>query len=340
MERLIVRTSGLFEAAPQTTRTAFKSRDCDEVRAHVGEMFCEHSMRLVNRRSTLDTCVRRFDCRSLSISDMAYGADVLIDAGRFDDFYLVQIPLSGKAWVATAGQQNACLPGMGTVQNPEDPVEMYWSADCRKLVLRYERTTFERFVEFYSGQGLRSALRLDPTIDFSGSVGAVFQRQLVDIIGIVGIAGHQAGAVPQLLQAHIENCLMSSLLLLQPNDRTDAFRQTDLHAVPQAVRRVRDFLHEHAQDPIDAATLGRVAGVPLRTLHHQFKRSLGQTPMQLLREIRLDRVRAELLRGDAGGSVTQIALNWGFDHLGRFAASYRERFGESPRDTLQRCRLN
>ena len=60
--------------------------------------------------------------------------------------------------------------------------------------------------------------------------------------------------------------------------------------------------------------------------------------MQMLRTIRLDRARRELLAGGLNANVTSVALAWGFDHLGRFAASYRERFGETPRETLQRRR--
>ena len=44
------------------------------------------------------------------------------------------------------------------------------------------------------------------------------------------------------------------------------------------------------------------------------------------------------LLGAPGTSVTTVALNWGFDHFGRFAANYRQRFGEAPRETLQRAR--
>ncbi len=33
--------------------------------------------------------------------------------------------------------------------------------------------------------------------------------------------------------------------------------------------------------------------------------------------------------------MTDIATKWGFGHLGRFAAAYRARFGESPSHTLR-----
>ncbi|MFJ9009929.1 helix-turn-helix domain-containing protein [Streptomyces canus] len=34
-------------------------------------------------------------------------------------------------------------------------------------------------------------------------------------------------------------------------------------------------------------------------------------------------------------TVTEVAHVWGFVHLGRFARRYRERYGESPSQTLR-----
>jgi AraC-like DNA-binding protein len=34
-------------------------------------------------------------------------------------------------------------------------------------------------------------------------------------------------------------------------------------------------------------------------------------------------------------TVTQVAIRWGFAHLGRFAAAYRAVFAERPSDTMR-----
>jgi len=46
-------------------------------------------------------------------------------------------------------------------------------------------------------------------------------------------------------------------------------------------------------------------------------------------------VRQALLHADSEASVTSIASDAGFTHLGRFAILYRSRFGESPSETLK-----
>ncbi|GAB4176305.1 MAG: hypothetical protein Fur0032_16240 [Terrimicrobiaceae bacterium] len=65
-----------------------------------------------------------------------------------------------------------------------------------------------------------------------------------------------------------------------------------------------------------------------RTLHLGFLELYGLGPMAYLRVIRLNGARRDLRR--ARGSVTDIAMAWGFNHLGRFSAYYRQFFGELP----------
>lgn len=298
-------------------------------------MYCDHQLQLVNRRSDLDTLTRGFECRSLAVAEVAYGADVLINPGSFEEFYLVQIPTAGRAWVAVGGQQYPCLPGLASVQNPEQPVEMFWGADCRKTVLRYERASFERFAELYSGAPVRRALAMQPSVALAAPAGLA----LHSILGsVTELARADITELPPLLKSHLETCFMSALLMLQTGASMAAMERENRHAPPQAVGKVRDYLHAHAHEPVDLDQLCAVAEVPMRTLHHQFRRHFGVTPLQMLRDIRLDRARAELSRGAAGTSVTAVALNWGFDHFGRFAAHYRQRFGETPRETLHRAR--
>ena len=55
--------------------------------------------------------------------------------------------------------------------------------------------------------------------------------------------------------------------------------------------------------------------------------------MACLRKIRFERVRKELQQAGPADSITNLALNWGFRHSGRFSVEYRRVFGESPSET-------
>lgn len=75
----------------------------------------------------------------------------------------------------------------------------------------------------------------------------------------------------------------------------------------------------------------------MRTIQNQFHEDLDQTLTGYLKNRRLERARADLAdtAPDSGITVTDIASRWGFAHLGRFAVTYRARFGESPSQTLR-----
>jgi AraC-like DNA-binding protein len=72
---------------------------------------------------------------------------------------------------------------------------------------------------------------------------------------------------------------------------------------------------------------------------HAVQRYRGTTPMDHIRARRLERVHDELLAADPlATSVTDVAMRWGFGHLGKFAQAYRRRFDERPSETLRRLR--
>jgi transcriptional regulator GlxA family with amidase domain len=59
------------------------------------------------------------------------------------------------------------------------------------------------------------------------------------------------------------------------------------------------------------------------------------SPFEYIKARRLNAARQALVAADSSSNtVTRIAVENGFAHLGRFAADYREHFGESPHETL------
>jgi len=104
------------------------------------------------------------------------------------------------------------------------------------------------------------------------------------------------------------------------------------------LRRAVEHLHAHAHLPITTTDLAHVASLSLRALQLAFQRHFDLSPNAYLRQVRLDRVRDELLAGDPGTTnVADVARHWGFAHAGRFSAAYAQRHGEYPRETLRRA---
>ena len=99
------------------------------------------------------------------------------------------------------------------------------------------------------------------------------------------------------------------------------------------MRLAEGFIAAHLDQPLTIEAIAAAAGISPRGLQLAFRQHRGTTPLGFWRDQRLARARGDLLSG--AGSVTEIALRWGFCHFGRFAESYRTRYGMTPRDTLR-----
>lgn len=109
-------------------------------------------------------------------------------------------------------------------------------------------------------------------------------------------------------------------------------------ALPRDLVRALAWARGHLAGPVRLRDLALAAGVSERTLEQHFARFLGKTPLEWIRDARLDRARRALQSPGRGETVSAVAAAAGFTELGRFAARYAARFGERPSETLRRAR--
>jgi transcriptional regulator GlxA family with amidase domain len=108
---------------------------------------------------------------------------------------------------------------------------------------------------------------------------------------------------------------------------------------PPALKRVIEAMRASPETPFTAAALSEIAGVSVRALQTAFQTHVNLSPMAYLRNLRLERVHAELVASEPSfTSVTDVAHRWGFPHLGRFAAVYSQKYGVRPSETLRSVR--
>lgn len=109
--------------------------------------------------------------------------------------------------------------------------------------------------------------------------------------------------------------------------------------LPHDVKKAMDLVRGDLVRRWTVKDLARPCDVPRRTLEKHFRRFAGCAPLEFLRTARLDQARRKLIAAAPGASVTGVATQYGLTHLGRFSRTYRERYGESPSDTLRYRRI-
>lgn len=109
-------------------------------------------------------------------------------------------------------------------------------------------------------------------------------------------------------------------------------------AGPRALRMAEGIMTSRFGETLSISAIARNVGVSQRALQLAFRRHREMTPRERLNRIRLSKARSRLLSSDDGESVSNIALECGFTHLGRFAENYRNTYGEVPSETLRNAR--
>lgn len=101
------------------------------------------------------------------------------------------------------------------------------------------------------------------------------------------------------------------------------------------LREARDFIKASAHDSIQLEDVGNALGMSARGVEVLFRSTLGIGPNAFIRHQRLHGVRRALLAAEPeSGLVKELALQWGFWHMGHFSKNYRTLFGECPKVTL------
>jgi AraC-like DNA-binding protein len=141
-----------------------------------------------------------------------------------------------------------------------------------------------------------------------------------------------------IAQGQATRLLAHSLLHTFENNLVsdDSTTARDLRDATRAtVWQAQRIIHDRAHDDLSLADIADECGVTPRTLQYAFRRHLDCTPNTYLRQVRLDLVH-QLLNAGSVATVGDAAARLGFFNPGRFAADYRQVFGENPGQTLAR----
>lgn len=316
----------LLDSFPRT-----RARTAADAAERIGRIFSPHRLEVRDAAGSLDVHHNQVRMRHLSLNTLTYGAQVMIDPGERGDFYMVQLPLSGHALLDDGRTETRADPRMLTVLQPRARCRMVWSADCRMILVQVPRDVVEqRATAWGLGRPRFASARSRDDAD----VGAWWQAT-VDLTCNLDRFGEPWLRHPAALAA-MEEFLLSAFtsMLAQPQTIGIAAERAD----GRCLRRAKDYIRDHLDRALTIEEIARHACVSPRTLEAAFKRGGEPSPLAWARRQRLlavDRVLRAAARDGERINVTEVALRYGFVHMGRFAAQYRERFGCAPSETLR-----
>lgn len=304
----------------------FERADPALVSHYVNEHIGPHRIS-VRRRSGPAAALRHRHWAALDLCQIQYGTRVHVTSPALEDIYHLQIVLHGQCQWIHAGQTQILVPGDLLLINPDEDVDLVYSKDCGKFVLKLPRTAIRQAAAdkhmVVTGQELhftRSRYRLADVQGLSG----LLQLMLSESV---------SPTLSEQVKTHYARALCAKLIDYFP---TNTVADDSSEAVSHFDRLVA-FIDENLGSPLGVNTLARCAHMSPRSLYSVFRHHTGTSPMQFILRRKLERVHQQLVdRGTPDTSVTAIALDHGFSHLGRFSSQYRRQYGELPSETLRR----
>ncbi|MGJ7916150.1 AraC family transcriptional regulator [Massilia sp. LXY-6] len=292
--------------------------------------YLAHPRTMTSRR---DMQIRAAHFGDVSISTFAFGRAVDITPTGLEDAVVVTTAIRGKAGITIDGNTFDVDAGDTIIAHEEDrPVFMY-EPDTEVLKLRFHRSRLEQFFMQAYGRAPRSRLHFDT--EMSDAHTAARWVSLLRFL-VLTLNGAGAHARTMLELASIEQMLMLTLLNSQPHNYAIARGSAAHGTASTPFERAHDFIHQHLGSDIVLADIAKAAYCSPRTLARAFKDAGEAAPMQYVRKLRLERIRAELLAPASGRkTVAELAFEWGYRHLGEFNRQYRTAFGETPSQTRE-----
>lgn len=312
----------------------FRTTSLDEARDQVAKVFCPHRLITTSRSGEVQTVHNRVTLNELSINYLDYGTEVQIDPGALTSFFLVQMPLAGGSEVTCGKATITSTPTRASVPTATEDLSMVWHDASPHLLVYISRITAETRLSDLLGHELIAPLRFELGMDMT-TPEAISWRRLVDL----AIADADSGGLTlqPIVRDQLEDMILTTLLMTHRHNYSEPLARSYRPAAPRSIREAVALFEAHPERTPTMTELAKAAGVSIRSLQVGFQQYMGMSPTEYLRDLRLQRVREELITSAGDGrTVSDIAYSWGFNHLGRFAQMYRKRFGELPSQTIRR----
>ncbi|NKK97044.1 helix-turn-helix domain-containing protein [Rhizobium leguminosarum bv. viciae] len=270
----------------------------------------------------------------VTVADCTYEGTILTRREAPSDRMIVFLPMEGNASFEGMREQIYSIPARGTILEAGRAAGARLFGPRRHFGLFVDQAKIISHLTHMFERTISGDIDFHPHIDLTSGPGLVLQ-QIVSSLHR-GLSGD--GPLQRSPLAVSSLCDAAIYLLLEtcPNRFSNELALPAPAPAPRHVKWAIDFMQEHIGEPISLNDIALAAKVSVRTLQQGFRQFRDTTPMSYLQDLRMAAAHRDLLESDEKQAIADIALRWGFTHLGRFAAEYRKRFGQLPSQTLKR----
>jgi len=304
----------------------FSLADPYAVSDYVNEHLGAHSIHLSRSQALASSLLHR-KFANLDLCRISYGSDVRVTSPALETFYHLQVLLRGHCLWRNYKQEHYLSAGQILIINPDDRVDLTGSADCEKFILKIPSPVMESICRDQRWQMPGEGLRFVESCYRMSELEGFF-----DLLRMVCAEAEASEQMPRIQENYMQIVATKLLVLMRTN-----VTRPELNASLATFEQIADYIRQNLKEDISSDELARRVHMSPRSLYGLFERTVGLTPNRYIRQKKLERVHACLSDETCGyRNITELAMDYGFLHLGRFSEIYRKQFGELPTDTFKR----
>jgi len=104
----------------------------------------------------------------------------------------------------------------------------------------------------------------------------------------------------------------------------------------ERITKAIGHLREHFDEPVTMEEVARTLGMSVSRFHHHFKSVTAMSPLQYLKQIRLQEARRLMLTGSADAATAGFRV--GYEDPAYFSRDYKKQFGAPPQRDIAKLR--
>lgn len=322
----IVRTLSTSQIALPT-----QTRSRGEACALLSRRYKDHSIEVAGDERDFDFMHATAKVAPGSFNILRYGSRVTIDPGDFDQFYMLEIPLSGGVELHFKDRTCRSDTQHGLVISPGRPLISVWQPGTVQMMLKIDKSFVLHRLGLLAARPVRAHPVFEPVVALGEPqgwrIGSLMALLMQDFMKSVTRSGWD------FEKSTLPTAIVDALLTGVPHDQSAEMGPARPEILPRHVRRCVRYINENFAEDLSAARLAEIAETSERTLYEGFRSFLNLSPQQYLTDRRLKVAREMLLAGNQ--PVATVARLCGFHHPSRFAKLYRERYLEYPSETAR-----
>jgi AraC-like DNA-binding protein len=263
----------------------------------------------------------------VSFRRMHYHGDFSVSFPDPQDEITFVIPTAGKI-VFNHATESIGVTHMGLAVDKADIRSMRFVDDHAHHGMSINRHQLTERLSMLLDKPIVQKIVFAPSVDLNT---AAFQgiRALIDLA--TGAEFDLLLNSGTLMPSRLREMLIDAVLEAWPHNFSEALQRPTAMVAPRHVKLAVEFIQAHPEKLVSGVDLARLSHVSQRALQEGFRRFVGMSIVAYQRQVRLERAY-QVLKQRGSGSVTEVALRFGFSNVGRFCRYFQGAYGVSPAD--------